>query len=343
MIVKLLMRVAMVAALGLLTLLVAENDATAVGEEGRRSSNLLSENAEAEQAGQPIYRAKCAYCHGMKADGRGRGLPNAANLRKFKRGYTRFVKAVKEGYKTMPPWGGMGELTDEEINQVGAYLETLAKRNANWADPEELSDADGVSVDQVATNTVEPAAPKEYQIHIGHILDAWQDTPGQLGLATILEQEAAIASEHAAYAVADLEDWDVIRTHTAHVRHAIDPAREANGPGKGYGVVAAAEAIVQHMTFARDTADANESVKLHAKHVLASVANIHFWCSKILDKAAQISGGASPISSAFFAEEIVEHLTWIQHGRDADADGTISWGLGEGGLAQIRAHLSYIE
>ena len=322
------------------------NMAVAVGEEGKKSPNPLSGDKEAEAAGQTTYRANCAYCHGMRADGRGRGLPNSADLRKFKRGYTAFVKTVKEGYKTMPEWGGMGEISDEQINQIGAYLETLAKRNANWADPEETSEVEEEGqVIPASSTTSEPAEPKEYQIHIGHILTSWNDTPGEVGLATILEQEAMIAKEHAGYAVTDLEDLPNIQLHTRHVRHAVDPTQErtGEGPGMGYGIVKAAAGIIQHMEFARDAADVSESAKIHAEHVLASARNIQFWAGKTVAKAGQIIGGASPVSSAFYAEEIVDRIDWILNGVDANGDGNVSWEEGEGGLAQVRAHLSYIE
>ena len=52
------------------------------------------------EEGKTLYRANCAYCHGLRANGKGRGLPNSANLRKFKRGYTAFVSAVVNGYKS---------------------------------------------------------------------------------------------------------------------------------------------------------------------------------------------------------------------------------------------------
>ena len=75
----------------------------------------------------------------MKANGvsmRGR----VKDLRKFKLGYSLFLKTVKEGrvsrrYKVdMPPWGNV--FTEEEINQIGAYLETLALPEAIWIEPE---------------------------------------------------------------------------------------------------------------------------------------------------------------------------------------------------------------
>jgi len=304
--------------------------AQAMGEESR-SSNPLSGDAQAEKAGQTAYRANCAFCHGMRADGRGRGLPNAADLRKYKRGYTRFVEIIKEGFRTMPPWGSMGELTDEEIDQIGAYLETLGTRRANWKDPAGAQSG--------------PSSPKEYEIHLGHILTGWHDTPGEVGLITTLEEELDIAIAHAAYAVTDLEDLDNIRFHTDHVRHAVNPAsvRSGQGPGLGYGLVRAAQGVRDHLGYAAGTADASESMTLHAQHVDAATGNVLFWAGKILDRGGLIIGGASPIVSSFFAEEIVEHLEWIKNGRDANGDGVISWEEGEGGLAQMKAHLSYIE
>lgn len=335
------------------------NLATAAGEEGPASSNPLSGNKEAEGAGQTTYRANCALCHGMRADGRGRGLPNSADLRKFKRGYTKFVQAVKEGYKRMPAWGGMGALTDQQIAEIGAYLETLARRNANWVDPEDRSEAvpaGGImravlrmpgptALERgiiLATTTTEP---KEYQVHLGHLLTSWSDTPGEVGLVTVLEQEATIAGEHAGYAVLDLEDLANIQLHTRHVRHAVDPTAEQSGegPGMSYGIVKAAAGVIQHMEFARDASDASASARLHAEHVITAARNIQFWAGKTLDKAGQVIGGASPVASAFYAEEIVERIDWILNGRDANGDGTITWEDGEGGLAQIKEHLSYIE
>ena len=109
--------------------------AWAIGRE-KKSENPLSGNEIAIEAGMKAFRGGfCGNCHGMNANGHGRGAPNAANLQKFKRGYTAFVKTVKEGYKTMPAWGGGPELDDETINQIGAWLETLAKPDANWRDP----------------------------------------------------------------------------------------------------------------------------------------------------------------------------------------------------------------
>lgn len=100
------------------------------------SSNPLSGDEQAIQEGKTLYRAVCVVCHGMRANGRGRGIAGASNLQKFKRGYTLYVDIVKKGKKKMPPYGGGRVLSDAEIDQIGAYLETLAVRGAVWLDPE---------------------------------------------------------------------------------------------------------------------------------------------------------------------------------------------------------------
>ena len=107
---------------------------------GGTSPNPLSGDETAIAEGKTLFRAGCGYCHGMRANGRGRGAPAgsvAADLTKFSRGYTAYLDTVRNGFKKMPPWGGLAELNQEELDKIGAWLETMAKAGANWADPAE--------------------------------------------------------------------------------------------------------------------------------------------------------------------------------------------------------------
>ena len=72
----------------------------------------------------------------VKVEGKGSFL-NSGNLKEFtremvNRGYREFVVAVKNGRtgKQMPPWKEY--LTEQQISQIGAYLETLAIEGASW-------------------------------------------------------------------------------------------------------------------------------------------------------------------------------------------------------------------
>jgi mono/diheme cytochrome c family protein len=102
------------------------------------ATNPLSGNEAAIAEGRSWFRAVCGNCHGPNADGMGdRGA--GADLRVFNKGFRKFVETVKNGRDVpnrmakMPPWGGV--LSDQQIYQIGAYLETLAKDGANWKGP----------------------------------------------------------------------------------------------------------------------------------------------------------------------------------------------------------------
>ena len=99
------------------------------------SSNPLTGDAEAIAQGRKLYSKWCKQCHGGKADGRSTRFGRyAKDLRKFWQGYSAFFAIVVSGRpkKKMPAWAGI--IQPEEIQRIGAYLETLAIEGANWKD-----------------------------------------------------------------------------------------------------------------------------------------------------------------------------------------------------------------
>jgi mono/diheme cytochrome c family protein len=104
------------------------------------ATNPFSGDEAAIKSGKSDYRAICSVCHGGKADGAGERASSAlvpADLRKFKKGFRKYVEIVKNGVqapgreiKDMPAWGGV--LDDKTLYKIGAYLETLAMEGANW-------------------------------------------------------------------------------------------------------------------------------------------------------------------------------------------------------------------
>ena len=96
------------------------------------STNPLSSNQDAMEIGKKLYKVKCAKCHGIKATGINSGHLQTPNLRKFRRGYSAFTDIIVNGYLRMPAWGGMGKLNTEQINQLAAYLESIALKKTNW-------------------------------------------------------------------------------------------------------------------------------------------------------------------------------------------------------------------
>ena len=97
-------------------------------------ANPLAGDETAIAEGKTLFVNWCSQCHGRKADGDARFENQAADLRRFRRGYPQFVVTILNGQQgsigLMPPLGGY--LDEDQIAQIGAYLETLAIEGAKW-------------------------------------------------------------------------------------------------------------------------------------------------------------------------------------------------------------------
>jgi mono/diheme cytochrome c family protein len=78
------------------------------------------DNAKIE-AGENVYNTNCAICHGDQLKSSGQ-FPNLRRLTANDR--ERFDTTVRNGRNQMPPW--KGALTDEEIDQIWAYIRANA-------------------------------------------------------------------------------------------------------------------------------------------------------------------------------------------------------------------------
>ncbi len=180
---------------------------------------------------------------------------------------------------------------------------------------------------------------KESHRHMGHVTESWGDTPENVGLLTILEEEAKIAAQHAGLAAQDLSDLSSMQTHTRHVRHAIDAASESQGPGKGYGIVKAAQGVSRHISLASNAGDASDNVKRHAEHVKSSAENVAKWGQEVMQLSEQVLSASAADQAAPSVQQIQELTQHIVNGTDADGDGRVSWQAGEGGVAQAKQHM----
>ena len=121
--------------------------------------------------------------------------------------------------------------------------------------------------------------------------------------------------------------------------HTIDPETAEGGPGKGYGMVKAAQGAVRHIRLAADAEGASDNVKLHATHVAASASNVAEWGLVVVERGRAIQETDDLEHAKALAEEVQALLAKILAGYDEDGDGRVSWGPSEGGLEQAAFHL----
>jgi len=186
------------------------------------------------------------------------------------------------------------------------------------------------------------AANKASHAHLAHVLTQWHDTPQQVGLITIAQQENQIALTHAKISAKNLDDLKWMQTHTAHIIHALDPTIINKGPGYGYGLIKAAKGVHKHINLAAKQPDASQGLKTHALHVAASANNTAQWAQQALTLSQTLLTTQSTSKAAQLTQQIATLLNRSSTGFDSNNDGSITWHAGEGGLKQSLKHSQII-
>lgn len=178
--------------------------------------------------------------------------------------------------------------------------------------------------------------------HIGHVTTSYVDTPGKSGLLVIAFAEAAVASQHALLAMRTPTDLAALKMHAGHVLHALDPALQATGPGKGFGLRKASGGVAQHIELAAKEPTASGGVKIHANHIASAARGTLARLEQAVALAKQIQGATDAKVAAGLMSQLVSMCNQLTNGADSNADGRVDWGNGEGGLQQADEHIKLL-
>ena len=163
-----------------------------------------------------------------------------------------------------------------------------------------------------------------------------------MGLLPAAMEEARVASVHAGLAARDPENLAAMKLHAGHVINAIDPSVVTSGPGLGYGVKRAALGVATHIDLAAKVPGAPANVVTHANHVGTSARNTVQRADAIVVLAQRIQAATSASDAAALVSQLVSLTNELVLGKDADADGKVTWKEGEGGLQQCDEHVKLL-
>jgi hypothetical protein len=148
-------------------------------------------------------------------------------------------------------------------------------------------------------------------------------------------EEARIAAVHAGLPHAI---WEVPVAARGHVINAVDPTVVTAGPGLGYGVKRSALGIATHMDLAAKTPGASDDVVMHANHVATSARNTVQRADAIVALAKRIQAATAASEASALVSQLVSLTNEVMLGKDADADGKVTWKTARGASAVRRAH-----
>lgn len=178
--------------------------------------------------------------------------------------------------------------------------------------------------------------------HIGHVTTSYVDTPDKAGLLVIAFAEAAVASQHAALATRTPNDLAAMKLHAGHVLHALDPALQKTGPGKGFGLRKAAGGVAQHIELAAKETGASGNVKIHATHIAAAARGALSRVDQAVALIKQIQDATDAKAASSLIAQLASLCSQLTSGADSNADGRVDWGNGEGGLQQAQEHVQLL-
>ena len=186
-----------------------------------------------------------------------------------------------------------------------------------------------------------PLPPGPTGTHLGHVLNAFGDTPNGAGLLPTAMAEARVAAQHAGLASRAATNLGQMKTHAGHIMHAVDPtAGAATGPGQGYGVKKAATAVAAHVELAARADGAPANVATHSTHIATSARNTAKRVDEIVALCKQVQAATDAAAAAGLVSQIVSLADQLIAGGDANGDGRVGWQEGEGGLQQAQEHLT---
>jgi hypothetical protein len=178
--------------------------------------------------------------------------------------------------------------------------------------------------------------------HIGHVTTSYVDTPDKAGLLVVAFAEAAVASQHATLATRTPADLAAMKLHAGHVLHALDPALQSTGPGKGFGLRKAAGGVAQHIELAAKEPGASGNVKIHATHIAAAARGTLSRVDQAVALIKQVQEATDAKAAASLIAQLASLCSQLASGADTNADGRVDWGNGEGGLQQAQEHVQLL-
>jgi hypothetical protein len=197
---------------------------------------------------------------------------------------------------------------------------------------------------QVVRGMTFPVPAGKAGMHLGHVLNGYDDTPGLQGLLPVAMAEARVAAQHATLATRQPDNLQYMKTHSEHVMHALDPSTvpQLMAPGQGYGLRKSVGNIATHIELAAKEQDASPNIVTHARHVAMSTANTLSRVEQMLSLAAQVRAATSAADAAKLVSQLASLGEQLVAGADTNGDGRVTFETSEGGMQHVDQHVKFM-
>lgn len=175
--------------------------------------------------------------------------------------------------------------------------------------------------------------------HFNHVATGFSGAPGGRGLVVTTAIEVNTAMMYANFAAGNPTNLDAMKTNVRSVLHALAPEQGAKGPGLGFGVRRAAEAVVTHIELAVKSPGASETLrKLGPKVALAGRA-VAARAQEMADLGNRVLAAQTAAQAGPLVEQLRALALQLDLGRDANGNGQVEMNATEPGMNQLEAQV----
>jgi hypothetical protein len=175
--------------------------------------------------------------------------------------------------------------------------------------------------------------------HFNHVAAGFTGAPDGRGLVVTAAIEANTAMMYANFAAGNPTNLDAMKTNVRNVLHALAPEQEAKGPGLGFGVKRAAEAVVAHIELAVKSPGASENLRKLGPAVAQAGRAVAARAQEMADLGKRVLAAQTAAQAAPLVEQLRVLALQLDLGRDTNGNGQIEVNAVEPGMNQLEAQV----
>jgi hypothetical protein len=175
--------------------------------------------------------------------------------------------------------------------------------------------------------------------HFNHVATGFTGAPGGRGLVVTTAIEVNTAMMYANFAAGNPTNLDAMKTNVRNVLHALAPEQEAKGPGLGFGVKRAAEAVVAHIELAVKSPGASENLRKLGPAVAQAGRAVAARAQEMADLGKRVLAAQTAAQAAPLVEQLRVLALQLDLGRDTNGNGQIEVNAVEPGMNQLEAQV----
>ncbi len=175
--------------------------------------------------------------------------------------------------------------------------------------------------------------------HFNHVAIGFTGAPGGRGLVVTTAIEVNTAMMYANFAAGNQTNLDAMKTNVRNLLHALMPEQGAKGPGLGFGVKRAAEAVVTHIELAVKSPGASETLRRLGPAVAQAGRAVAARAQAMADLGKRVLAAQTAAQAAPLVDELRALALQLDLGRDANGNGQIEVNAIEPGMNQLEAQV----